>query len=59
MTRLFMTIFTLVSPTLAGSFVVAVLTMGLDTLQPILLAAAAGFVLALPVAWVVARRISN
>jgi hypothetical protein len=32
--------------------------MGLDTLQPILIAAAAGFVAAIPVSWLLARRLS-
>lgn len=57
MTRLFMTIFALAGPTLAGSLVVAVLTMGLDTLQPILAAALAGFVAALPISWIIAKRL--
>ena len=42
-----------------GSFIIAAPTMGYDTLQPILSSAAAGFVLAMPVSWYVARQISD
>jgi predicted PurR-regulated permease PerM len=59
MTRLMMILFSVIATTLAGSGVVMVLTMGFDTLQPILLAAAAGFLLALPVSWFVARQIAG
>ncbi len=55
MMRLASILYSLISTTLAGSFVVAALATGNDTLQPILLAAAAGFVLAVPVAWFVAK----
>lgn len=54
---LFLLVYIFVSATLAGSFIVAALTMNLDTTQPILYAAIAGFVAAVPVAWVVARKI--
>ncbi len=57
MLRLAMILYTLIGVTLAGSAVIAVLTMGYDTLQPIVAAAVAGFIVALPVAWVVARKI--
>jgi predicted PurR-regulated permease PerM len=59
MTRLMMILFSMISTALAGSFIVAVLTMGYDTLQPILLAAAAGFALAVPVSWFVAKQIAD
>ena len=42
---------------MAGTGVIAVLTTGHGTLWPILIAAAAGAALALPVAWAVARQI--
>jgi tetrahydromethanopterin S-methyltransferase subunit D len=45
--------------TLAGICVVAALTMGYDTMQPILIAAAVGAIVALPVSWIVAGRITD
>lgn len=59
MTRLFLIIFTLAGPTLAGSAVVAALTMGMVDAKTILVAAALGAVAAVPVAWVVARQIAE
>jgi len=59
MTRLMMILFSMISTALMGSFIVAALTMGYDTLQPILIAAGLGFVLALPVSWAVARQIAD
>ncbi len=54
---LFLLMYVVLGATLAGSFMVAALTMGMDTMQPILYAALAGFVVGLPVAWVVAKKI--
>lgn len=48
-----------IGSTLAGSAVVAALTLGFDTLVPILVAAALGFVAAIPVSWLVAREIAK
>jgi len=45
--------------TLAGTFMVAALTMGFDTMQPVLYSALAGFVIAIPIAWVVAKKIKE
>jgi len=45
--------------TLAGTAVIVALTMGWDTLQPILLAALIGWVVSLPVTWYVARAIRS
>ena len=59
MARLTMILFSMISTALTGSFIVAALTMGYVTLKPILLAAAVGFVLALPVSWYVARQIAD
>ncbi len=59
MTRLMMILFSMIATALAGSFVVAALTMGYVALQPILIAAGLGFVLALPVSWLVARQIAG
>ncbi|HBD91665.1 MAG: CTP synthetase [Rhodobacteraceae bacterium GWE1_64_9] len=58
MTRLMLVIFSMASTALMGAFIVAALTMGQDTLQPILIAAALGFVAAIPVSWFVARQIA-
>ncbi|MBD3765320.1 MAG: CTP synthetase [Rhodobacterales bacterium] len=58
MTRLMMLLFSMVSTTLMGVGIVIALVMGLDTLTPILVAAATGFVLAFPVSWYIARQIA-
>ena len=57
MTRLMMILFSLISTTLMGVGVVIALTTGNDTLNPILIAAAIGFVLAIPVSWWVAQQL--
>ncbi|NVO28298.1 CTP synthetase [Donghicola sp. C2-DW-16] len=57
MLRLALTLFSLISTTLMGTGVVLVLTMGMDTLTPILGAAVAGFLIALPISWFVAKQI--
>ena len=46
-----------IGSTLAGSAVIAALVMGGDTLTPILLAAALGFVAAVPVTYVVTKKL--
>ena len=43
--------------TLAGSFMVAALTMGWDTLQPLLIAALIGWIVSIPATWYVAKAI--
>lgn len=58
MFRLFSILYTLAATVLAGSAVVAALTMNLFDLKSIVLAALAGAALAIPVAWVIARRVS-
>jgi hypothetical protein len=57
MPRLYGILFSMVATTLMGIGVVVALTTGFTTLQPILVAAAIGFVLALPATWVLARQI--
>ncbi|MBV0911334.1 CTP synthetase [Anianabacter salinae] len=57
MLRLAAILFSLVATTLAGSAFVAALTMGHDTLEPILIAVGIGFVLAIPATWIVTRQI--
>lgn len=59
MMRLASILYSLISTTLAGSFIVISLVAGYTTLQPILAAAVGGFVLALPVSWGVARQLYN
>ena len=59
MLRLASILYSLIATTLAGSFIIAVLTMGYGTLQPILLAAAVGAVVALPVSYLVAKKITS
>lgn len=57
MPRLYGILFSMVATTLMGIGVVVALTTGFTTLQPILVAAAIGFVLSLPATWVLARQI--
>ncbi|GGA97923.1 CTP synthetase [Allosediminivita pacifica] len=59
MLRLAGILYSLIATTLAGSAVIAVLVAGYDTLVPILIAAAVGFLAALPVSWMVARALYN
>lgn len=47
----------LIAATLSGSGVVLVLVAGYDSLWPILIAAAAGAVLAAPISYVLARKL--
>jgi len=46
-----------IGSTLAGSFVIAALAMGHDTLTRILVTAAAGFAVAFAVSWIVAKQL--
>ena len=55
MLRLGLILHLFIGSTLAGSAVIAALVMGKDTMTPILIAAAVGFVIAIPVTWMVAR----
>lgn len=57
MFRLASILYSMVSATLAGIAIVVVLVIGYDTLNPILIAAAIGFVLAIPATWVLAKKI--
>lgn len=57
MFRLATVLYSLIGTTLAGSFVVAALTMGMDSWEPILVAAGVGALLAVPVSWFVAKKI--
>lgn len=57
MIRLAMILYSLISTTLAGTGIVAALTAGYGTLIPILVAAAIGAVAALPVSYLIARKL--
>jgi hypothetical protein len=57
--RLMMVLYSMIGTALAGSAVVAVLTLGYVTLWPIVGAAAVGAVAALPISWMVARQIAG
>jgi hypothetical protein len=46
-----------IGSTLAGIGVIAALVAGYGTLSPILIAAAAGFVLGFPVSWLIAKQL--
>lgn len=59
MLRLASLLYSIISTSLAGTAIIAVLVMGFDTLPPILMAAAFGFVLAAPMSWVVAKQLYN
>lgn len=58
MSRLFLLLFAVISPSLAGVGIIIVLTMGMVTLKAILIAAALGFALGVPVSWVVMRQLA-
>lgn len=47
-----------VGTTLAGSAIIAALTMGFDSAQALIASGALGFLAAIPVSWYVAREIS-
>ncbi|MGH1368236.1 MAG: CTP synthetase [Maritimibacter sp.] len=50
-------LYSMVGTTLAGILIVLSLTMGFTTLMPIVYAAIAGFLIAIPVVWIVAAKI--
>ncbi|MFD0978938.1 CTP synthetase [Tropicimonas aquimaris] len=58
MFRLAMLLFVVIGASMAGIFIVAALVAGLDTQTPILVAAAAGFLAAVPVSYLVARQLA-
>tara|TARA_R110002012_G_scaffold60265_1_gene157558 strand:- start:31 stop:216 length:186 start_codon:yes stop_codon:yes gene_type:complete len=55
MLRLGLILHLFIGSTLAGIGVIAALVSGFDTLNPILITAALGFLLAVPVTWLVTR----
>ncbi len=58
MVRLTLLLYSFISATLAGILIIAVLAAGYGTTMPIIYAAIAGFVVAFPVSWIVAKKIS-
>ena len=59
MVRLFLVIYTLASTALAGMGIIAALTMGKVDVTSIMIAAVVGAVVAVPVAWGVARKLQR
>lgn len=59
MLKLTVIMFILVGTTLAGSFVVAALTMNMFDATSISLAAAAGALVAIPVSWLIAKKLNT
>ncbi len=59
MIRLFGIIYALAGPTLAGIFITAALTMNRFDNMSMIYAAASGFILALPIAWYVAKQLNE
>lgn len=59
MLRIASMLYAIIATTLAGTGVIAVLAMGFDTLTPILLAAGTGALLALPVSWIIAAKLTG
>lgn len=59
MIRLALILYALIGTTLAGSFMVAALTAGYTAAQPVILSAALGFGLGIPVSVLVARAITT
>lgn len=59
MVRLAIILYSIVSTTLAGIAIIAVLVAGYDTLMPIIYAAVAGFVVSIPVSWILAKKMQS
>ena len=59
MLRLAAILFSMIATSLMGVAIIAALSMGYDTLNPILIAVAVGFVAAIPVTWAVASRLRD
>ena len=57
MLRLASILYSIVATTLSGSFIIAALVTGYDTLSPILVATGLGAILAFPVSYFIAKAI--
>lgn len=54
---LIMALYFVVGTSLAGIFIVAALTAGMTTAQPIIWAAIIGFVVSIPATWLLAKKL--
>lgn len=59
MSRLASILFSMIATTLAGIGVVIALVIGQDTLQPILIAALIGFIVAFPATYMISKKIES
>ena len=59
MFRLASMLYSIIGTSFAGALIIAVLTLGYDTLVPILIAAGVGAVAAIPVSYLVAQAITH
>ena len=59
MLRLAFIVHLFVGATLAGSAIILALTTGWDTAQPLIIAALLGWLVSLPISWVLAKKIST
>ena len=57
MIRLAALIYCLAGPTTAGILIVVMLASGLDTMRPVVLAGLAGFAAAVPISYLIARKL--
>ncbi len=57
MLRLGLILYVFIGTTFAGSAMIAALVAGFDTTMPVIASSIAGFVAAIPVAWLVAREL--
>ncbi len=58
-TKLALVLFAVIGTTLAGSIITALLSMNMDSGREILLGGLGGFLLAAPISWLVARRMTH
>ncbi len=59
MKRLASILYSMIGTTLSGSFMVAALVMGYDTLYPLLVAVALGAIVAIPATYLISKAIVN
>lgn len=59
MIRIFSIIFTIASGVLMGCFIIIALVLGQDTAQPIIYAALAGLLVAVPISWLIASKVDS
>jgi preprotein translocase subunit SecF len=52
-----MILFSVISPTLMGVGMIFALVSGYDTLNPLLVAIAIGFVVSIPASWIIAKQV--